>query len=166
MKMMFTALYAISKELVEYLAKPGRPKEFEMKELLCLFTTDVIGNVAFGLEMNCFKDPDNMFRKMGKEVFINSPLKTMQLMFIMAFQEVARKLKMRVTKQNVSDFFLSSIKETVDYREQNNVVRPDFLNLMIQIKNKGKINDDNGNSIGTISFDEMAAQSYVFFLAG
>ena len=54
----------------------------------------------------------------------------------------------------------------MEYREKNDIVRPDFMNLLLQIKNKGKINDDTGASIGKISFDEMAAQCYVFFLAG
>lgn len=166
MKVMFSTIYDISKEMVEHLAKPERPKEFEMKELLCQFTTDVIGNVAFGLDMNCIKDPENMFRKMGKKAFVNTPAKVMKIFFIISFQNLARKLHMMITDKEVSDFFLNSIKQTVEYREKNDVERPDFMNLLLQIKNKGKINDDNGATVGKISFDEMAAQCYVFFLAG
>ena len=163
---MFGTIFDISKEMVEYLAEPERPKEFEMKELLCQFTTDVIGNVAFGLDMNCIKDPENMFRKMGKKSFVNTPIKTIKLFFMLAFQNLAKKMSMMITDKEVSDFFLNSIKQTVEYREKNDIVRPDFMNLLLQIKNKGKINDDTGASIGKISFDEMAAQCYVFFLAG
>lgn len=44
----------------------------------------------------------------------------------------------------MSKFFLNAIKETMDYREQNNVRRNDFMDLLIQLKNKGKLEDVDG----------------------
>ena len=165
MKMMFDTVLKISKEMTEYLNIPGRPKEFEMKELLCQFTTDVIGNIAFGLEMNCIKDPNSMFRTMGRKIFATPPFRTMKIFFMMQFRSFARSLGMRFTDKDVSDFFMNSIAETVDFREKNNVVRPDFMNLLLQIKNKGNINE-SGENEGTITLNEMAAQCFLFFIAG
>jgi cytochrome P450 family 6 len=34
-------------------------------------------------------------------------------------------------------------EETVNYRERNNITRKDFMQLLIQIKNKGKLDDEN-----------------------
>lgn len=36
---------------------------------------------------------------------------------------------------------MNVVKETVEYREKNNVRRNDFLQLLIDLKNKGKIED-------------------------
>ena len=35
------------------------------------------------------------------------------------------------------------VEETVNYRERNNITRNDFMQLLIQIKNKVKLEEDN-----------------------
>jgi cytochrome P450 family 6 len=35
------------------------------------------------------------------------------------------------------------VEDTVNYREKNNITRNDFMQLLIQIKNKVKLEDDN-----------------------
>lgn len=42
---------------------------------------------------------------------------------------------------DVANFFMSTVRETMEYRERNNVHRNDFMELLIQLKNKGKIYD-------------------------
>ena len=37
------------------------------------------------------------------------------------------------------------IKRTVEYREKNNVSRKDLLQLLIQLRNTGKISENNDN---------------------
>ena len=166
MKMMFGTVVDISIKMIEHINEEVKKSELEMKDLLAQFTTDVIGNVAFGLEMNSMKDPNSMFRKMGRKVFETPPLRTMKVLFMTTFKKFSVKLGLKLTQNDVSEFFLKSIRETVDYREANDIQRNDFMNLLLQIKNKGKINDDTGASIGTLSFNELAAQCFLFFLAG
>lgn len=48
---------------------------------------------------------------------------------------------MRTTPRDVSDFFLGAIRETMDYRENNNVKRNDFLQLLLQLKKCGQLSD-------------------------
>jgi hypothetical protein len=35
------------------------------------------------------------------------------------------------------------VEETVNYRERNNITRNDFMHLLIQIKNKVKLDEEN-----------------------
>jgi hypothetical protein len=46
------------------------------------------------------------------------------------------------------------VEDTVNYRERNNITRNDFMHLLIQIKNKGKLYEDNEsleqNILGTL----------------
>jgi cytochrome P450 family 6 len=58
------------------------------------------------------------------------------------------------------------IKEIFEYRTKNDVNRNDFLSLLIQIKKYGKLKDEEMESVGTLTFDELAAQAFVFFIAG
>jgi len=58
------------------------------------------------------------------------------------------------------------LQKTVEYRENNDIKRNDFLSLLLQIKKHGKINDDVGEAIGSMTTEELAAQSFLFFVAG
>jgi cytochrome P450 family 6 len=166
MKMMFETILNICKEMINHLNENEKSFEIEMKDILARYTTDVIGNVAFGLELNSMKNPDSMFRKMGRKVFDTPPLKTLKVLFLTSFRKFAQNFNFMVNDKDVVDFFMSSIKETVEYRESNDIKRHDFLSLLLQIKNHGKINDDTGEAIGKLTLEQLSAQSFLFFLAG
>jgi len=166
MKMMFETVCSICDEMIAYVHENAKSDQIEMKDILARFTTDVIGNVAFGLDMNSMKNPDSMFRKMGRKVFDTPPLQTLKVVFLTTFRKYLKNFDFMTTNKEVSDFFLSSIRETVDYRENNDVKRNDFLSLLLQIKKHGKINDDVGESIGGITTEQLAAQAFLFFVAG
>lgn len=162
MRLMYDTVLNICNEMINFLNENEKSVEIEMKDILARFTTDVIGNVAFGLDMNSMKNPDSMFRKMGRKVFDTPPLQTMKVLFLTSFRKTAQKFGFAITNEEVSDFFLSSIKETVEYREKNDIKRNDFLSLLLQIKNEGKISDDVGEAIGKLSLEELAAQACKF----
>lgn len=82
-----------------------------------------------------------------------------------AYQDLCRKLKLQITPNDIQDFFLTLITDAVEYREKNNIQRNDFLSMLIQLKNNGKLDGDE-REVGKISFTDLAAQSFVFFLAG
>lgn len=165
MKMMFGLIRDNCQDMINHLSEHEQSAEIEMKDILTCFTTDVIGNVAFGLEMNSLKDPDSMFRKMGKKNFDVRAGKTLKVIFVMNFKKLARRLGVKLIDEDVSDFFMSSIRETVEYREKHDVKRNDFLSLLIQLKNHGKLNDE-AEEVGKLTFEEIAAQAFLFFLAG
>src|SRR5699024_10877134 len=61
------------------------------------------------------------------------------------------------------------------YREESNIYRKDFMHLLLQLKNRGKLCDDgsilkeessNEEKNVTLTFNELAAQAFLFFLAG
>lgn len=155
-KLMFETVVEVSKNMIDAL-KCNASDEIEMKGLLADFTTDVIGKVAFGLDINSIKEPNNMFRTMGAKVFKTRPLRIIKIFFMISFKNLATKLNLRFHDKDVSDFFINSIEQTLNYRKENNVVRPDFINLLMQIKDK------NGDPL---SRDEMAAHSFLWYLAG
>lgn len=166
MKMMHATFLNVAKQFKDHLMPMAeKGSEVEIKELLSQFTTDVIGNVAFGLEMNSMKDEDSDFRRFGKKVFMPTPFNFFRRILVLAFPKLALRLNVTFIDRDVSSFFLTTIRETIDYREKNHVERNDFLQLLMQIKNTGKL-DGETVDLGTITFEELAAQTFVFFLAG
>lgn len=51
------------------------------------------------------------------------------------------------------------MKQTLDYRKKNNIRRPDFLQLLIDI------NQTNGN-VEVLKFEQIVANTILFFIAG
>jgi cytochrome P450 family 6 len=52
---------------------------------------------------------------------------------------------MRGLDPQVSKYFRRMVQDTINYREKNNVKRNDFLQLLIQIKNEGKVEEEHSN---------------------
>ncbi|XP_053692632.1 probable cytochrome P450 6a14 [Sabethes cyaneus] len=165
---MFPTIVAAAGQLYDFMNNNvNNESELEMKDLLARYTTDVIGMCAFGIECNSIKDPDVMFRKMGRKIFQSNSNKLKRCL-INVLPGLARKFRVKTTKPDVADFFMTTVRETIDRikkkeeeREKQNKQKDeekDFMELLINLKPYG---DDK-----PLSFNEIAAQAYVFYAAG
>lgn len=158
MKFMFPTVVEVSKQFSEAFATiVAEDPIVEIKDLLSRFTTDVIGRCAFGIECNSLKDPSAEFRTKGRQFFTDRRHNFIVQTLMIAFPKFAQKLGMKIIPDHVHDFFMGMVKETVKYREENNIVKNDFLNLLLELKN---------NNETSLTIEEMAAQCFVFFVAG
>ncbi|XP_052870416.1 probable cytochrome P450 6a17 [Anopheles cruzii] len=82
-----------------------------------------------------------------------------------AFRGYANRLGMKQLHDDVSRFFLGVVRDTVELREREKIVRNDFMDLLLKLKNTGRL-EDGGEQIGHITFEEIAAQAFIFFTAG
>uniref|UniRef100_A0A1Q3FK99 Putative cytochrome p450 6a1 n=1 Tax=Culex tarsalis TaxID=7177 RepID=A0A1Q3FK99_CULTA len=165
-RMTFPAVLEVAQRFCAYLEHSYVGKDSaEIRDAMARFTTDVIGSCAFGIECNSFEEPDNEFRRVGRKHFDtprNHPLKV----FVMkTFRGLANALGLKLIHDDVAEFFLDVVRKTISHREENNVSRNDFLDLLIKLKNTGRLEADGGD-IGQLSFSEIAAQAFIFFTAG
>lgn len=67
------------------------------------------------------------------------------------------------------------VNDTMEYREKNNVSRKDFIQLLMELRKTGKVNDDEESDVTEQSKDnpkefmtieQCAAQVALFYLAG
>ena len=139
----------------------------DIKEALGCFTTDIIGSCAFGLECNTFKEQNSPTREHGRKVFTPTRIRMVKSIFLRNFPNAAKKIGVTLVPKDVSSFFMKVVKDTIAYREKNNFSRKDFMQLLIDLKNN-KLASENGykHDGNTLTNDEIAAQSFVFFLAG
>lgn len=166
MKMMYPTIVAVSEQFVDYLNRTiATDPVIEMKDVLARFTTDVIGSCAFGLDCKSLQDPNAKFREMGRKTFEPS-IGVLKGFFIRTYTDLARAFHVKLIQPEISDFFLNVVRETIEYREKNNVQRNDFMDLLIKLKNTGDIDGKTTGAANTITFNEIAAQAFVFFLAG
>nr|ARO50430.1 cytochrome P450 [Chironomus tentans] len=157
MKMMFPLVSTIADDMIEYLKDIVEKSDtHEMKEIYSSFTTEVIASVAFGLDTKCHGNPNNDFRRMARSIFEPTAMENIKNLIIISSERISKLFNMSFNRQETTDFFLRIVRENLEYREKNNVKRNDFFQLLINIKN---------SEIG-MTFNEIAANSFVFFAAG
>ncbi|KAL5290559.1 hypothetical protein ACFFRR_010124 [Megaselia abdita] len=159
MKFMFPTVSEVSKQLSAVLSSTVEKSDsiVEIKELLSKYTTDVIGRCAFGIDCNSLKNPNAEFRLRGKQIFSDHRHNAFIEAMMFTFPNFFRKIGVKFTPQHVSDFFLGAVRETVAFREKNNVVKNDFMNILMELKK---------NKETSLTIEEIAAQCFLFFAAG
>lgn len=176
MKMMFQTFVACTETLIEVLNQHAVIKDsVEIKDVVSRFTTDIIGSCAFGIDCNSLKNPNSEFRNFGKKIFDSTLKNLMRNILVLALpNSLLTMLGIKQLDEGVSDFFIGVVRDTISYREKNNIVRNDFMQLLLQLKNKGKLDDeddtkedeDKCNPYRSMSMEDVAAQCFVFFFAG
>lgn len=170
MKMMYGTMLETANELRQYLKETvSKSSILEVKDITARFTTDIIGSCALGITCNSLKNPNAEFREIGKRMFTDTLMLSIKSIFIAANQSLARKLGVRFIDPIVSKFFFKTIKETIEYREENNVKRNDFMQLLMQLKSKGRLDEHEEEFVDdktVLTLNEVAAQAFVFFIGG
>ncbi|XP_058449380.1 probable cytochrome P450 6a14 [Malaya genurostris] len=166
MKMMFPLVAGVANVFIEMLAREvAKEEDIEMKDLLGRFTTDIIGFCAFGIECNSLSDPDAEFRVKTSNIF-KFGFPVLKIAAAQKFPSIARAIYIKLYEPEVSAFFLNAVQNNVQYREENNVQRNDFLSLLMKFKNEKSVRNKSGNQLGTLTIEEIASQAFIFFLAG
>ncbi|XP_076374791.1 putative cytochrome P450 6a14 [Megalopta genalis] len=162
LKEMFPMMLQCGEHLEKYLdtvTEKGGP--VDCREIAAKFTTDVIGTCAFGIDMNAIVDEDSEFRQMGREMFAPSLKHVIRDTTKLFFPAIYVRLGHLVQPTKVTDFFTKVVMDTMSYREKNNVVRPDFINMLLELKR-------NPSQLENIELTDslLTSQAFVFFLAG
>lgn len=161
MKFMFPTVAEVGDRFRDHLFElVQQHDELEIKDLCACFTTDVIGSCGFGIECNSLKDPNTEFRYYGRKIF-SAPRHSLSFnALIIGFKKIAHKLRLKVVRDDVSKFFLKLVRDTIDYREKNNVKRNDFVDILL------KSNQDTTDKDKILSFHEIASLCFSFYVGG
>ncbi|XP_011647775.1 cytochrome P450 9e2-like [Pogonomyrmex barbatus] len=159
MKTMFGLMSQCAENLIDFMiTQSGKNgKSYDMKEILSRYANDVIATCAFGISVDSFKHPNNEFFLLGQKSKFDG-----WLTFVFFMQRnipaLAKLLKLRMFGPYVENFFKNIVSNTVKIRDEQGIVRPDMIQLMMETRNK-----DTGPAY---DINEMTAQAFVFFLAG
>lgn len=137
--------------------------EIECRDLTAKFTTDVIGVCSFGLKMNALAEEESEFRKAGRKFFEITRFKLLKLMIRECAPWLYKLLGSFMYDYRLNDFFINSMKETMEYRKNCNVKRNDFVDLLLEIRD----NPDKINHIGESFFfldDEESVERKKYFI--
>lgn len=121
--------------------KKGSPKGVDTRELTACYTTDVVSNCIFSFDAESFKNPDAKIRKMGKELMEPSPWFMLYFVALEVFPFLERIYKLPFVPKHLADFFENLMHNAVDYRMKSKVDRGDFLQYLLELKEKKNLSD-------------------------
>ncbi|KAL6425009.1 hypothetical protein ACFW04_009369 [Cataglyphis niger] len=164
MKIMFDLVSKCSREFVNYLVDhPELCVAIETKQIFRRYTTDVIATTAFGISVNSMKDPNNEFYTKGIETSkaFNGFLAMFKFIFMRVFPRFAKMLSMTgFSSKSTAEFFKRIVGETIKIRDEQGIVRPDMIHLLMQARDK------DSPSVHKMTLDDIVSQAFIFFLAG
>ncbi|XP_073959890.1 cytochrome P450 6B6-like isoform X1 [Choristoneura fumiferana] len=148
-------------------------RHVDARDLMARYTMDFIAACGLGIDGEVLKDEHSAFLKIAKEInkvdvklIIIEMLKTF-------FPYTFRHVKIREKVEKMFCDLVGNILKQRDYKPSS---RNDFIDVMLEVKNKGKIECDSMEKMksdGTpekvsIEIDDnlIAAQAFVFFTAG
>ncbi|CAL1689863.1 unnamed protein product [Lasius platythorax] len=160
MKMMFGLICECADNFTNFLVTQSGKigKTYNMKETLCRYTNDVVATCAFGISVDSFKNPNNEFFLLGRDSFTFDGRLSIIFFIHSHFPLLTKLLKLRMFSPKMERFFKDIVSSSVKVRDEQGIVRPDLIQLMMETRNK-----DQGPAF---DIDEMTAQAFIFFFGG
>ncbi|XP_037815467.1 LOW QUALITY PROTEIN: cytochrome P450 6A1-like [Lucilia sericata] len=163
MKLMYPTLLKVTDQFISVMKdKVKEDPIVDIHDMLNRFTIDIISSCAFGIECNSLGNSNSEFPRVGKIAIMEQRHNTVIMALIDSFPHVARKLGMRIFPEEVHQFFMTTVRDTITYREKHNIQRNDFLNILLEMKK----NENDKTGLEGLSIEEICAQVFVFFLGG
>lgn len=142
--------------------------ELDVHDVFSRFSCDIIGSCAFGIECNSMDNKESEFLKMGRAIFKWPTSYSYRICRFLKsyFPDVYRVFQIKTIRPEIEAFFMNLVKNVIEYRQINNVKRNDFIDLLLNIDiQNGEIDDGMNDRPGKLSFGQIAAQSFIFFIA-
>ncbi|XP_055529177.1 probable cytochrome P450 9f2 isoform X3 [Wyeomyia smithii] len=109
--------------------------DYDMKDVFSRYSNDVIASVAFGVQVDSFREPDNEFFVKGKGLLNFKKLSTMVKMLTYRFAPaVARRLKIEIFNAELLEAFKKMITDNMQQRESQGIVRNDMVHMLMQVR--------------------------------
>lgn len=190
MRQMFELVSECADEVVKHFLKKvenGEKIDIEMKDIFSRYTNDVIATCAFGIKVDSFSNPNNEFFINGRKMMdFTGLMRTFKLLIIFVVPKLSQLLNMKFFEKSITDIFKSIILDTMAMRQNNNIYRPDMVNMLMQARDgnlqyqteeKSKETAEGfatveESDVGRASVvrrwndNELVAQCFLFFIAG
>ncbi|XP_030747300.1 probable cytochrome P450 6a23 isoform X2 [Sitophilus oryzae] len=158
----------ISKEFIKELDKEvNSNNSINIKDLLSRFTIDVVSSCSMGMKSNTLKHENETLVEQSTSFFEDQWSRTSNILVTLIPRKILVMLHFKLFNKRASNFFLNMFKQIKDHRLTETVKRNDLTDLLLDLCDGTKEHKDyaGDGTMEPLSFDEFAAQMYVFFEA-
>jgi cytochrome P450 family 28 len=111
---------------------------YEAKELCKRYTLNNVASCAFGLEGKCFEEDNSEFQQIAQQFMTPETWSTVKIFLMSLFPFLTNFISVKFTAKSVEEKVTNIVSQTLRYRERNNVVRNDYLHILMQLKETSK----------------------------
>ncbi|XP_018342212.1 PREDICTED: cytochrome P450 6k1-like isoform X2 [Trachymyrmex septentrionalis] len=160
LKRMFYLLVECCEELQRLINEASNfgDQTVEVRELAAKFIIDVIGSCAFGIQINALTDEESEFHRAVKKLSKPSYKATLWRMLRTAMPKLYRLMGVQLVDPSVTQFFTHVVSQMISQRQSNGTTRHDFMDLLIELKNKGILESEATNPRICSDEDAQAAK--------
>lgn len=127
-------------------------KAIDILDIIIRLNLDIIGTTAFGVDVDSAE-----LQKCGRGFLHAESVKTSLIQILaMLFPEMVNVLKLKVYSEEMTEYFVNFVKQVIQYRKHNNIVRNDLMQSLLQL-----MNGEDGFSV-----NEIVAHCFAFLLGG
>lgn len=156
MRLMFQLIRESTVEFMETLKTMNDPNgknngkyienDIELKDLMTRYATNIIATTAFGFKIDAVTDRENEFFLSGKTITSFDGVQGAKLLLFDAIPTVMKFLRITMFAPKLCDYFRNVVNTAINYREKNNIVRPDMIHLLIQAK-RGTLSEKTDDNV-------------------
>lgn len=138
----------------------GERSQLELKNVMTMYTNDVIASCAFGLNVDTLNDPNNALYVNGKTATnFNGFFIGIKFLMQRSMKTLAKTLGVRFMSKKIEDFFENTILDNMRYREANGLHRPDMLQHLLDVQKNNKTEKP-------FTTKEIVSNAFSFYFGG
>ncbi|KAJ8733660.1 hypothetical protein PYW07_014211 [Mythimna separata] len=163
LKSMFYIIDKSAQDFVEYFKQEPERLKGDTYENLSHFCTASIAAAVFGIgTKSTFDSP---FREMARQALRPTFWTNLRFAINSVSDTVFKTLKLKLFADQ-EEFFIGAMKQVIKQRVQDNVKRHDFVDLCVDLQEKGTMVDPETGLKIEPTVELLAAQAFFFFIAG
>nr|AZR39453.1 cytochrome P450 [Agasicles hygrophila] len=142
-KGMYVFLEKNASRMIKYIKEETNASPtLELREVCIRFTLDNVAACAFGLEGKCFDEPLSQFRDIANRFLSPGSISAFKFTILSLCPWLGGYMKIKFVPNDVEQQLMNIVRSSIKYRKENNVVRNDFLDAMLQISSSTDVFTD------------------------
>ncbi|XP_035783644.1 cytochrome P450 6d3-like [Anopheles albimanus] len=152
----------VADKLVQQLTSLATERKIvDMRDLTSRYMLDVIASVFFGIETNCLDNPNDPFREALDEFNSGSFMQNIRIAGMLVCPGLLKLTGINSLSPVMSKFVMGVIRAQFEQREQNGIVRKDFIQLLNELRREA-----GNDKAASLSIEQCAANVFLFYVAG
>lgn len=137
---------------------------------------DIIGTVGFGLDVNSLDNPNEPFRRIDEQIRNSALLARIRVIGGFFCPKLLDIIRITQLPPKYAQYMLDLVRDTMEYRKTNQVMRKDFIQLLLELQQTGEVSAGEAFRVANstksettmkhLTAEECAAQVSLFYLAG